>query len=190
MKLDEKAIFTIKNIAKGILVFLVIIIAYVLLKKIVNIDFLKLITEFSANPELVFIIFVLSEFFVGIIPPEIFILWALEKYSLGEYFVIVTLFSIISYIIGIIVFRIGKTVHKVKMYNLFNKRITGRYIIYFNKFGSLLIIIASITPLPYSLICFLVGAVNFSFKRFIYFSLFRFLRFAVYAIVIWQLKGI
>ena len=46
-------------------------------------------------------------------------------------------------------------------------------------------VVAAITPLPFSATCAVVGAVGFDRKRYLIYSLARFIRYAIYGFFIW-----
>ena len=53
-------------------------------------------------------------------------------------------------------------------------------------FGIYLILIAALTPLPFSAVCILIGSVRYSFGRFALLATSRFIRFGIYALVFWE----
>ncbi|MGB1185025.1 MAG: short-chain dehydrogenase, partial [Schleiferiaceae bacterium] len=55
------------------------------------------------------------------------------------------------------------------------------------RFGGLLIIIAALTPLPYPIVCQLCGINKFPFRAFALLTLVRFLRFAIYGLVLYKM---
>jgi membrane protein YqaA with SNARE-associated domain len=54
------------------------------------------------------------------------------------------------------------------------------------KYGVFLILVAAITPLPWSAISMLVGSLHYPSKKYLLWALARFIRFAVYAAIIWE----
>ena len=63
--------------------------------------------------------------------------------------------------------------------------IIGKYERKINAYGWLVIVVAAITPLPFSATCAVVGAVGFKRNRYLFYSLARFLRYAIYGFFIW-----
>jgi membrane protein YqaA with SNARE-associated domain len=53
-------------------------------------------------------------------------------------------------------------------------------------YGQYLVLVAGLTPFPFSGTAMLVGAVDYPFRHYLLISLARFLKFAVSAWVIWE----
>ncbi|MGD2034621.1 MAG: VTT domain-containing protein [Bacteroidales bacterium] len=138
------------------------------------------------NTILVFIIFLLSEVIVGIIPPEIFIIWALRNGNLSEFLVIVAILSVISYLSGVSGYIIGHYLSKSLFYRFLKRRFLRKLDNRLQTFGLYLILIAALTPIPFSGVAMLIGSVRYPFKRFVVLAMARFIRFAIYAYVFWQ----
>lgn len=187
MALSDKAKFLIRNLTKGIL-WLMIIVAIVLFVRSVfdDVHYEKYLEPINDQPVWVFMVFLASEVIFGIIPPEIFMLWGAHFQGVGFYILTIVVFATFSYAAGIIGFLFGNYMYKTGVYEFLKKHVLKDYIVYLNKYGGFLIIVASLTPLPYSAISMLVGAVKFPFKKFLTYTLFRFARFAVYSFFIWH----
>ena len=138
------------------------------------------------KPSVVYLIFLASEVIFGIIPPEFFMIWSLRSEILMNYINNIIALSIISYIAGIIGFGIGAYLKNTQFYKQMKKRVFGKFEKHLNNYGGFLVVVASLTPLPFSGIAMLVGSVHYSFKKYLWFSLFRFARFFTYCIVIWE----
>lgn len=134
-------------------------------------------------PAWVFLIFLLSESILGFIPPDIFIVWGKARFPNYAY-LIVTILAAISYLGGIIAYYLGKLIRRsprVKRY------VEQRYEKNFNlieKWGGLVIIMAALFPLPFALTSTIAGIVRYPFKSFLLYGLTRFIRFFLYALVI------
>ena len=74
----KKRRFLFKNLGKGLLWFLGLVIVFVLFKRYVPINE-EFLDKLYDQPMLVYLVFAISEIVVGIIPPEIFFVWALKK---------------------------------------------------------------------------------------------------------------
>ncbi len=179
--------FLLKNGIRGLAWFAVLILGYFLFDKIIiskNPDLW--IERFYAQPIIIYLIYFGSEFFFGLIPPELFMIWAINKADINHYILNVGFFALVSYTLGYITFLIGQFIHK---------RVTFRYVrIKFlkqqwpllRKYGLFLIIVAALTPLPWSAVSLLVGSAGYPSKRYLKYALFRILRFAVYGYIIYQ----
>jgi len=85
---------------------------------------------------------------------------------------------------------VGSWFHRTRFYFFIHEKFLFRYERFLRKYGGFLVIVAAATPLPFSGICMLVGAVQYNFGRFLMFAATRFLRFGLYAYVIWQANAI
>lgn len=182
----ERTKFLLRNLLKGILWLTILVTAYILAKKYLNFNLEEWLGPLYDSPVLIFSIFLGSEIIFGIIPPELFMFWALRNEDLIVYLGNIVALSIMSYIAGVTGYYIGSYFNTTKIYRLLRRNYLGRYERLFNQYGGFLVIVASLTPLPFSAICMLVGAVKYNFRKFVWFSLFRFLRFLVYSIIIWE----
>lgn len=187
MKTSQKIQFLIKNGLKGLAWLGLLLIAWFFFEHIViSRDPDLWVERFYARPAIIYMIYFASEFFFGIIPPELFMIWAINKGGGGQFFLNLTFFALVSYGLGYLTFLIGQFLHK---------RVTFRYIrIKFlkkswpqlKKYGIFLIIVAALTPVPWAAICLLVGSAGYPSARFLRYALFRIIRFAVYGYIIFQ----
>ena len=129
-------------------------------------------------------IFFASEISIGLVSPEILIVWADET----EFPVLTLgLLASISYAAGLVSYFIGRYLSTRK---LIRERLIIRYATtmrQLKRFGGLLVIIAALTPLPYPIVCQLCGINKFPFKTFALLTLVRFLRFAIYGLVLYKM---
>ena len=65
------------------------------------------------------------------------------------------------------------------------KYIIGKYERKISAFGWLVIVVAAITPLPFSATSAVVGAVGFDRKKFLFYALASFIRDSIYGFFIW-----
>lgn len=183
---SERTRFLLRNLLKGMLWLAILVTANILAKKHLDFDFREILGPLYDSPTSIFLIFLVSEVVFGIIPPEIFMFWALRNEILSDYVANIIALSLMSYAAGVIGYYLGSYFNSTKIYRLLRKNYLGRYEKLFNQYSGFLVIVAALTPLPFSGICMLVGAVKYSFRKFIWFSLFRFARYIVYAAIIWE----
>lgn len=164
----------------------VIVIAFIYLRKNYDFTLETVLGPVYDQPTIVYLIFLSSEVIFGIIPPEFFMIWSLRNEMLMAYINNVIALSAISYVAGIIGFGIGVYLKNTRFYRIMKYRVFGKFEKHLNNYGGFLVVVAALTPLPFSGIAMLVGSVHYSFKKYLWFSLFRFLRFLVYGIVIWE----
>lgn len=189
MKVDkEKIIFLTRNLARGLLWLSLLVGGFILFKKYVDINYLDWLKPVYEKPILVYAIYSVSELLFGIIPPEIFMIWGLRSGKLADYSAIIILLAVISYLAGCIGFLIGRHLEHTQFFKLFKSNVFGKYEAYLYHFGAFIIIVASLTPLPFSGVSMLVGSVEFPPRKYLLFALTRFLRFFSYAYIIWEVN--
>lgn len=177
--------FFIKNFIRGILFFAVAIVFYKVTFSYLDLSGLKEQIPFDLPSTFVFILFFMSEVILGVIPPELFMIWAISSKPLSSYFIYVISFSFISYIAGFTAFLFGKYLHKTWLYEFMRKNIIGKYERKINAYGWLVIVVAAITPLPFSATCAVIGAIGFDRNKYLFYSMARFIRYAIYGFFIW-----
>lgn len=141
-----------------------------------KIDFLE--------PGFIYLIFILSESFLGILPPDLFILWTQK---LGYPFLGVTILALLSYTGGFISYKIGQQMQRIPTLHNWLERKVGKHIAQIYNWGGFVIVIAALFPLPFSPVCIAAGAVKYPTKSFLWLSAFRILRFYSYAWILFQL---
>lgn len=187
MKLSARMQFLLKNGAKGVAWLLLLLAAYFLFKELVLSRAPDAwIDQVYARPMLVYLVYCFSEFFFGIFPPELFMIWAINKDTVAHYFINLAFFASVSYAMGYLTFLIGQAVHKRPTFRLFRIKFLKEMFPLLKKYGLFLIIIAALTPLPWAAISLLVGSAGYPSKKYLKYALFRFLRFAVYGYIIYQ----
>ncbi len=183
--------FLVKNGLKGIAWLALLLSAYFLFEKtIISRNPELWIERFYAKPEIIYTIYCASEFFFGIIPPELFMIWAINKADTLHYFLNLTFFAFVSYLMGYLTFLIGRFFYKHETFKLFRKTMLRESWPLLKKYGLFLIIVAALTPIPWAAVSMLVGSAGYPSKRYLKYALFRLLRFAVFGYIIYQSHAI
>ncbi len=182
----ERTRFLLKNLGRGLIWLIVIVGGYFFLKNKFNFSLADILGPVYDQPTTIFGIFLASEVIFGIIPPELFMIWALRHENLDLYIQNIIALSVISYLAGAVGYYIGSHFNTTRLYASLEKNYLGRFEKHMNRFGGFLVIVAAITPIPFSGICMLMGTVKYPVKRFMVISLMRFMRFGVYAYIIWE----
>ena len=187
MKLRLKFKFLFKNILKGLLWMGILTVLYLLFKEyIIDENKEVWLERFYSQPLIIYAIYIGSEIFFGLFPPELFMLWAYHKADLLQYVLNVAFFAAVSYAAGYLAFLIGRYLQRVVLFRFLGRKFFSKYWPLFRKYGSFLIIAAALTPLPWSTISMLVGTTEYSMKRYLLIALFRILRFIIYGYIIFQ----
>ncbi|MFL2567567.1 MAG: YqaA family protein [Flavobacteriales bacterium] len=135
------------------------------------------------SPKIIVLSFFISESILGLIPPEIFILWTSKSDS-----PILFLFAIASasYLGGIVSYFIGMRISLMPAVRKHIERKIKQHIINLRKWGGVFIVLGAISPIPHSIVSIGAGLINYKFKYYLLWSLFRYLRFVVYFLIILQ----
>jgi membrane protein YqaA with SNARE-associated domain len=145
-------------------------------------DLFKTIID-TYSPISILAIFFASETFLGLIPPEIFIAWA-DKTSHPVLYL--TILAFLSYFGGILSYTMGKIMSKIpRVYNYLEVKMS-KHIKMIRKWGGFLIVVGALLPIPFSITSIAAGIIHFKFTSYLLFGLLRFVRFILYAIVIFN----
>ncbi|MGY8933847.1 MAG: YqaA family protein [Flavobacteriales bacterium] len=149
------------------------------------IDFNDLFTSITSTfkPLIVLAVFFASESLLGLIPPEIFIAWA-GKTEMPVFFL--TMLAVLSYVGGIISFFIGKAISNMpSVYNYLEVKM-DKHVKMIRKWGGFLIVVGALLPIPFAITSIAAGLIHYKFKNYLLFGLLRFVRFYLYALVIFN----
>lgn len=186
MSSKDKYQFLFRNLLKGLGWLAVLLLLFIYFKEDISFQADSELMKYGNNPFLVFSIYSLSEVIIGIIPPELFMMWSLELAEHRNYIIDLAILAIISYAAGTLSYLFGRYFNGTVLYRYTRKRYLRKYEEKFNQYGGFLLFVAAVTPLPYSAICALVGSVKYPINRFFLISLFRILRFVVYGFLVWE----
>ena len=165
--------------------FLMIVI-FVLLLLAVNyfiIDINLMISHIAErySPIILILCFLISESLLGLVPPEIFILWSSKLvYSDLVLFALATA----SYIGGALSYLIGVRISYLSTISKSIELKVKHHIVNLRKWGGLFIVVGALSPLPHSIVSIGSGLIGYKFKYYLLWSLFRYFRFLIYYFVI------
>jgi membrane protein YqaA with SNARE-associated domain len=164
------------------------IIAFVLLLvglELFVLDFNSLLNHLVAtySSTFIFSFFLASETILGIIPPEVFIAWSSKSANPWLFlFVLAT----ISYAGGIISYFIGNRLFLIPSIKNHIENKIEKQIVNLRKWGGLFVLLGAISPIPHSIVSLASGLIKYNFKHYLMWSLFRYARFVIYALVIFK----
>lgn len=186
-KLKEKRMFILKYSLRALL-SLAILFAGLYLFKILYFDHNPdyWIERFYRNPLVIYLIYIGSEVFFGIFPPELFMFWAIKAGSTLAYVFNIIFFGTVSMGAGHLAYWIGRYLRKRVGKSITKKKFVSKYLPTVRKFGGVLIVVAALTPLPWSTISLVMGVVEYNYKRFSYYALSRVLRFVVNGFLVYH----
>lgn len=176
--------FVRSSLGKAVMPIAVFIVALWIIHAFV-IDFDDLFTSITTtySPLAILSVFFASESILGLVPPEIFIAWA-DKTQAPIFYL--SLLACLSYLGGIISYFIGRGIsHVPAVYNYLEIKMQ-KHVKMIRKWGGFLIVVGALLPIPYSMTSIAAGLINYSFGYYLLFGLLRFVRFYLYAVVIFN----
>jgi membrane protein YqaA with SNARE-associated domain len=187
MEISPRVKFLLSNGLKGLIWLAILLVGYFVFDKLVISKNPEIwIERFYSQSEIIYLIYIVSESFIGLFPPELFMIWAFNKGGVIQYVFHVAFFGSVSYLLGYINFLIGQFLYKHVIFRYFRKRYFQESWSQLRKYGLFLIIVAALTPVPWAAVCLLVGSANYPTKQFLIYALTRLLRFAIYGFVVYQ----
>lgn len=129
-------------------------------------------------------VFFISESLLGLVPPELFIAWSGKSSSPILY---LSLLALASYLGGIVSYFMGRAITKIPSVHEAIEVKMAQHIKNTRKWGGFLIIVGALLPIPYAMTSIAAGIIKFPFPSFLMFGLLRFVRFYLYALVIFEM---
>ena len=150
------------------------------------IDFHDLFTSITTtySPIVILSVFLATESLLGLVPPEIFIAWA-GKTDTPIFYLSVLAF--LSYLGGIISFFMGKAVSKIPSMKAYFEVKMAKHMKMIRTWGGFLIIVGALLPIPFAMTSIAAGLIHYRFRNYLLFGLLRFVRFYLYALVIFNI---
>lgn len=176
----------LKNTAiKGGIVIVVFVVILLALEYFV-LDFNAILNNIVAtySPKAIFSFFLLSETVLGLVPPELFIAWASK---LATPWLFLFILATMSYLGGIIAYFIGNRLFLIPAVKNHIENKIALHITNLRKWGGFFVFIGAMLPLPHSIVSLACGLIKYDFKNYLLWALFRYLRFVIYAFVIFQI---
>lgn len=177
--------FVGKSVKKAIIPILLVVAAILALDFYV-LDLNKLLVTITNTypPAGIIAIFLLSESILGLVPPELFIAWA-GKSQFPIFYL--SLLAAVSYIGGIVSYFIGVSITKIPAIHRQMEVNLAKHIKNTRKWGGFLIIVGALLPIPFAMTSIAAGFIRFPFVSYLMFGLLRFVRFYLYALVIFEM---
>ena len=184
-KLTNFYSFLFSTAIKGVfLLFAFLIILFCIDTFVIDINILISNSFDKYSPQILMFVFFISESFLGLLPPELFLVWA-NKSSHPIFYAF--LLASISYLGGIVSYVIGRYLYIIPFVKKFTENQISKHITNLQKWGGFFIVLGALSPLPHSLVSMTSGLIKYKFKYYLLWSLFRFLRFFLYTIAIFKI---
>jgi membrane protein YqaA with SNARE-associated domain len=173
---------------KIVLIYFAIVILLVLVVKHfvdVNLLFQFIFDKYSDG--FILVLFLVSESFLGMIPPDLFMIWSTK---FNSPFVILAILGVLSYIGGSVSYLIGFWLSGNSKIKAYSERVLERYILLVKKWGWAFIVISALFPFsPFSMVVIAISLFKYPFKLYLLFGIARILRFLVQGVVYMNLNN-
>jgi len=170
-----------KTALKIILIYLAIMVPAILISNYLldfNAVFEFITTRFK--DWFVLTVFFISEVFLGMIPPDFFVIWSSKFNSPLLY---LTILGVLSYAGGAVAYYIGVLLLKRKRIKEYSERVLSKYINMVRKWGGAFIVISALFPFsPFSIVVIAVSMFKYPFKLYLIYGLARIARFLIQGI--------
>ena len=162
--------------------FILVVLGLELFVLDINMFLNNLVATYS--PQFIFSFFLISETVLGLIPPEVFIAWASKSVTPWLFLL---LLATMSYIGGIISYFIGNRMFLIPSVKNHLENKIARHISNLRKWGGFFVFVGAMLPIPHSVVSLASGLIRYNFRHYLLWALFRYVRFAIYAAVIFQI---
>lgn len=177
--------FVGQSLKKAILPILLVVAAlFVINEYVININHVLVTVTETFSPIGILLVFLASESFLGLVPPELFIAWAGKSAAPVFY---LSLLALASYLGGIFSYFVGKAITKIPSVHIYLENKMNKHIKNTEKWGGFLIIVGALLPIPFAMTSIAAGIINYRFRYYLLFGLLRFVRFYGYALVIFKI---
>ena len=175
--------FVWNAIKKALPAIILIVVAIYIANHFVDIN--ASIAAFTATLPVygVLLFFFVSETLLGLIPPEIFIVWS---GNMDYPWVYLTILGFLSYFGGLLTYYIGHIITKIPKVHSYLELKMAKQLKNSRKWGGFLIVVGALLPLPFSISCLAAGIIEFPFRNVVIYGSLRLLRFFNYGLVIFN----
>lgn len=173
------------NILKKAAIALGLLVALLLVLELFFVDLHLMLDALVDNysPWTIFSVFLFSETFLGLLPPDIFIAWSSQ---LQNPWLNLLVLAGISYVGGIFAYFTGKLLFLIPSVKHHLEHKVAGHIGNLRRWGGVFVFIGAMLPIPHSVVSLACGLIKYNFRHYVLWALFRVVRFAIYALVIFQ----
>ncbi len=177
--------FIIITVRKAIIpIVVLLLLIFVVDRFILDLNlFLEKATDTYSN-FLVFTIFFVSESFLGLIPPEIFIAWTTQT---PLPWVNLTGLALLAYMGGSVSYYIGRMLLTIPAVTRYVKMTMAKHIRNMRKWGGFMIVSSAFLPLPFSIASMAAGVIEYDYRQYLFWALSRIARFYLYALLVYKI---
>lgn len=169
---------------KGGRIIIVFIVALLFFEYfIIDIDSLLNTLVKNYSPKIILLAFMISETLLGLLPPEIFIAWSAKS---SAPWTNLFLLATISYLGGVLAYGTGKLLFLIPSVKNYLEHKVDKHISNLRKWGGLFVLVGAMLPIPHAFVSMASGLIKYRFRNYLLWALFRYMRFAIYGLIIFQ----
>jgi len=167
---------------KIVLLYFAIVIPVVLIgKHFVDFNLLFTFIFEKYSDAFILILFLVSESFLGMIPPDLFMIWTTK---FNSPFVFLAILGVLSYLGGSVSYVIGYWLSKKPKIKDYSERVLGRYILLVRKWGWAFLVISALFPFsPFPMVVIAISLLKYPFKLYLIFGITRIVRFLAQGVI-------
>ncbi|MBQ3690128.1 MAG: hypothetical protein II937_09785 [Bacteroidales bacterium] len=170
-----------KTILKLLVIIAIIAVIVLVLNHFLNLGDIIKNYIFSHETPGILTLFLVSESFLGWIPPDLFIMWS-DKFNSPLLWL--TILGTISYLGGINAYFLGKIALRIPKLRHWLEKRNEEFFIRIRKWGGIIIVLAALFPLPFATTTTVAGMVKYPLKLTMLYGLTRYIRFYLYGVLI------
>ncbi len=160
---------------------LFIVVVYILGKYLLDLN--SIFTFFIDNLSngFVFTLFFVSESFLGLVPVDMFVIWA-GKFTTPLLYL--AILGVLSYLGGIVSYHIGTWLSRRPKIKAYTEKRLSNYITFVRKWGGAFIVVAALFPFsPFSMVVIALSLLKYPYRQFLLLALSRIVRFVIQGIL-------
>ena len=167
---------------------LFIVIIYVTGRYLVDLNSIFAFFIDNVSNGFVFVLFFVSESFLGLVPVDLFVLWA-AKFSTPLLYL--ALLGVLSYLGGIISYHIGTWLSRRPKIKSYTEKRLANYIRFVHKWGGAFIVIAALFPFtPFSTVVIALSLLKYPYKWFLLLAMSRLVRFVLQGVLFFDVLNV
>ncbi len=122
----------------------------------------------------------LSDMIISPIPPDAALFFIGKSYLHEQWYFYVPFLGLVSSLAGVMGWLIGGRLQHLKVVKVWISSFVKEHHDSVRRFGFWMVVLGALTPLPFSITCWVAGIFQLEFKRFFIASLFRIPRFVLF----------
>ena len=167
---------------------LFIVVIYVLGQYLLDLKSVFAFLTDNLSNGFIFVLFFVSESFLGLIPVDLFVIWS-AKFPTPLFYL--AILGVLSYLGGIISYHIGTWLSGRPRVKAYTEKRLSNYITFIRKWGGAFIVVAALFPFsPFSMVVIALSLLKYPYRRFLLLALSRLIRFVIQGILFFNVLNV